>query len=70
MNNQKSTSSSMPAYGDSALTRDMVAASAQDAVLRQHQEKRLARLFLHAGDHADDRYLRDLMARYRGLIPS
>lgn len=70
MNNQKSPSSPMPAHGDSALARDMVAATAQDAVLRQHQEKRLARLFMHAGDHADDRYLRDLVARYRGLIPS
>ena len=70
MNNQKLPSPPMPAPGDRAQARDMVEASAQDAVLRQHQEKRLARLFMHAGDHADDCYLRDLMTRYRGLVLS
>ena len=41
-----------------------------DAVLQQHQQARLARLFRHAGDNADDRYLRELLTRYRGGEPS
>lgn len=35
----------------------------------QHQE-RLTRLFRQSGDSVDDRYLRDLMARYREVEPS
>ncbi|MDO8767110.1 MAG: hypothetical protein Q7K57_00060 [Burkholderiaceae bacterium] len=45
-------------------------ASAQAAMLRQHHRERLARLFRHAGESADDRYLLDLVTRYRGLDPS
>lgn len=45
-------------------------ASAQAVTLRQHQRERLARLFRHAGDGADDRYLLNLMTRYRGLEAS
>ncbi|MDO8252777.1 MAG: hypothetical protein Q7T78_24080 [Rhodoferax sp.] len=45
-------------------------ASAQAAMLRQHHRERLARLFRHAGESADDRYLLDLMTRHRGLEPS
>lgn len=40
---------------------------AQEAALRQHHQQRLARLFRHVGESADDRYLLDLMTRYRGL---
>ena len=40
---------------------------AQEAALRQHHQERLARLFRHVGDAADDRHLQDLMVRYRGL---
>lgn len=39
----------------------------RQAALRQHQRERLARLFRHAGDNADMRYLLGLMARYRGV---
>lgn len=35
----------------------------------QHQE-RLTRLFRQSGNSADDRYLRQLMARYREVTPS
>lgn len=41
----------------------------QEAALRQHHQERLARLFRHVGEGADDRYLCDLMARYRGVDP-
>lgn len=39
----------------------------RQAALRQRQRERLARLFRHAGDNADMRYLLGLMARYRGV---
>jgi hypothetical protein len=45
-------------------------ANTQMLKLRQHHLERMARLFRHAGESADDRYLRDLMTRYRGLESS
>jgi uncharacterized protein YfeS len=45
-------------------------ANAQEAALRQYHRERLARLFRHIGDNADDRYLLDLMTHYRGLEAS
>lgn len=45
-------------------------ANTQVVKLRQHHRERLARLFRHAGESADDRYLLDLITRYRGLEPS
>jgi hypothetical protein len=35
-----------------------------------HHQKRLARLFRHGSDRAADRYLLDLMGRYRGVKSS
>lgn len=43
------------------------ACTAQPVALRQHQQERLAHLFRRVGDGADDRYLQDLIARYRGV---
>lgn len=43
---------------------------AQEAALRQHHTVRLARLFRHIGESAEDRYLMDIMTRYRGLEQS
>ena len=45
-------------------------AQVPDAALQQRQQARLARLFRHVGDNADDRYLRELLTRYRGGEPS
>lgn len=42
---------------------------AQNAVLRQHHRERLARLFRHAAQNPDDRFLLALMTRYRQLDP-
>lgn len=42
-------------------------AGVQPATLRQHQHERLASLFRRAGEGADDRYLLDMMTRYRGI---
>lgn len=39
-------------------------------VQRHHHQERLTRLFRHTGDGADDRYLLNLMMRYRGIKPS
>ena len=35
-----------------------------------HHQKRLARLFRHGSDRTADRYLLDLMSRYRGVKSS
>lgn len=43
------------------------ACTAQLVALRQHQQERLAHLFRRVGGGADDRYLQDLIARYRGV---
>ena len=43
---------------------------ADEVALRQHHQARMARLFRHGGNSADDCYLRDLMTRYRGVLPS
>ncbi|WP_296447249.1 hypothetical protein [Rhodoferax sp. UBA5149] len=43
---------------------------AQKTALRQYHQERLARLFRHIGNSADDRYLLDIMSRYRGSEPS
>jgi hypothetical protein len=37
---------------------------------RQPHQERLARLFRHVGSGADDRYLMDIMGRYRGIKAS
>lgn len=39
----------------------------QPVALRQQQQERLAHLFRRVGTGADDRYLQDLIARYRGV---
>jgi hypothetical protein len=62
-----------PAKAGMMLPRDRLDIEAQQAALlqlsQQHQE-RLARLFRLVGDSADERYLLDIMARYRGtLVP-
>lgn len=65
-----SDKSPLPQEQAKAGVRVPLDASAQAATLRQHQHERLARLFRHAGESADDRYLLDLVTRYRGLDPS
>lgn len=37
---------------------------------RQHHQQRLTRLFRQSGASGDERYLRELMTRYRGAEPS
>lgn len=49
------------------LLTEQAPVRAPDAALQQHQLARLARLFRHVGDNADDRFLRELLIRYRGL---
>jgi hypothetical protein len=64
-----------PAKADMMLARDLLDIEGQQAALRQHHQsqqhqERLARLFRLVGDSADERYLLDIMARYRGtLVP-
>ena len=67
MTHQPSLPQPFQTHDENALTSDMVAARAQVAFLYENQQTRLARLFRHVGDNADDLYLRDLMIRYRGL---
>lgn len=40
------------------------------ATPRQQHQERLTRLFRHTGDSQDDRYLLNLMMRYRDIEPS
>jgi hypothetical protein len=49
---------------------DPADADARQVALRRHHQERLARLFRRVGDSADDRYLIDVMRRYRGIEPS
>jgi len=63
----------LPQEQGKAGVRPMRAAldtSTQAATLRQHQQERLAHLFRRAGESADDRYLLDMMTRYRGIETS
>jgi|GEM_PF-2897619 len=41
-----------------------------EEALRQHHLERLARLFRHVGESEDDRYLLNLMIRYRTVESS
>ncbi len=55
------------------LTRDQLEVNdlqTQEAALRLHHHERLARLFRHVSDNADDRYLRDIVTRYRKVESS
>ena len=70
MNNEKSPFQPVRIQGDSALARELVASGMPDSLECHRQEERLVRLFAHAGENADARYLRDLVTRYRGPMSS
>ena len=70
MNNRKSPLQPVRIQGDSALAGELVAAGMPDSAECRRREERLVRLFTHAGENADARYLRDLVTRYRGPMSS
>jgi hypothetical protein len=57
----------VPAKAGTMLAPAWLDTSAQEAARRQHHRERLTRLFRRIGDSADDRYLLELMRRYRGV---
>lgn len=55
------------------LARDLLDVNdlqTQEAALRQHHRERVARLFRHVSDNVDDRYLLDIVTRYRKVESS
>jgi hypothetical protein len=67
MNRQQPHLPLAPAKAGMTLACDRLDSEEQKAALRQHHQERLARLFRLVGDSADERYLLNVMARYRGL---
>jgi hypothetical protein len=71
MNDSTRPAGSGPVMADARRTLDDPVPApadvhAREAAVRHHQA-RLNRLFRHSGDGAADRYLLDLMSRYRGI---
>lgn len=70
MNRQQPHLPLAPAKAGMTLACDLLDTEEQKAALRQHHQERLSRLFRLVGESADDRYLLDIMTRYRGMEPS
>lgn len=56
-----------PAKPDLPLAHGSTDIKQQKAALRPHHRERLTRLFRHVGDTPDERYLLDIMTRYRRI---